>query len=50
MAGGVHIFTTGFAGSFTGTEINGTLTLGERVESPGFTPRTGSATYTVTLR
>jgi len=27
-----------------------TLTLGERAESPGFTPGTGSASYTVTLR
>lgn len=47
---GIHTVTFAFTGTLAGDVINGMLTHGEKAETAGFTPGTGTATYPVTLR
>jgi hypothetical protein len=47
---GTHTVTFSFTGTLAGDVINGMLTHGEKAETAGFAPGTGTATYPVTLR
>lgn len=45
-----HTVSFSFTGTLAGDVINGMLTHGEKAETAGFAPGTGTATYPVTLR